>query len=126
MVDFQNHPENDKLVGMFNMNAQGMDMPLHSGSSGNVDMLGLSGGGSSANPTGIVLTMNSLVIGRGESTLDLDVRDRRTLFKCRQLDDLFHTLKTVKGLLHLVPLRSPWISGYGVLYTYGLCYMLFL
>ena len=49
-----------------------------------------------------------------------------SLFKCRQLDDLFHTLKTVKGLLHLVPPRTPRNSGYGVLCTCGLCYMLFL
>jgi hypothetical protein len=40
--------------------------------------------------------------------------------------DLFHTLKTVKELLHLVPSRTLRISGYGVLYTCGLCYMLFL
>jgi hypothetical protein len=48
------------------------------------------------------------------------------LFKCRQLDDHLHTLKTVKGLLHLVPPRTPRSSGYGVLYTCDLCYMLFL
>jgi hypothetical protein len=36
------------------------------------------------------------------------------MFKFRQLDDLFHVLKTVKGLLHLVPPRTPRISGYGV------------
>ena len=42
------------------------------------------------------------------------------------IDDLFHTLKTVKGQLHLVPSRTPRSSGYGVLYTCGLCYMLFL
>jgi hypothetical protein len=46
--------------------------------------------------------------------------------KCRQLDDLFHALKTVKGLLHLVPSRTTRSSGYGVLCTCGLCYMLFL
>jgi hypothetical protein len=33
------------------------------------------------------------------------------------LDDLFHTQKTVKGLLHLVPSRTSRISGYGVLCT---------
>jgi hypothetical protein len=41
-------------------------------------------------------------------------------------DDLFHVLKTVKGLLNLVPPRTPRSSGYGVLCTCGLCYMLFL
>jgi hypothetical protein len=45
---------------------------------------------------------------------------------CRHPDDLFHALKTVKGLLHLVPPRTPRTSGYGVLCTCGLCYMLFL
>ncbi len=50
----------------------------------------------------------------------------RTLSKFRQPDDLFHTLKTVKGMLYLVPPRTPRISGYGVLCTCGLCYMLFL
>ena len=50
----------------------------------------------------------------------------RTLFNLRQPVDLFHTLKTVKGLLHLVPSRTPRRSGYGVLSTCGLCYMLFL
>jgi len=50
----------------------------------------------------------------------------RVLFKFRQPDDLFHTLKTVKELLHLVPLRTPRNSVYGVLYTCGLCYMLFM
>jgi hypothetical protein len=50
----------------------------------------------------------------------------RALFKFRQSDDFFHTLKTVKGLMHLVPSRTPRSSGYGVLYTCGLCYMLFL
>ncbi len=44
----------------------------------------------------------------------------------RQPDDLLHTLKTVKGLLHLVPSRTPRSSGYGVLSTCGLCYMIFL
>ncbi len=65
-----------QLVGMFNMNVQGMDMPLHSGSSGNVGMLGLSGGGSSAKPKGIVLTMNSLVEVKvpSTSTSGTDVR----------------------------------------------------
>ncbi len=43
------------------------------------------------------------------------------LFKFRQPVDLFHTLKTVKGLMHLVPPRTPPISGYGVLCTCGLC-----
>ena len=35
-------------------------------------------------------------------------------------------IETVEGLCHLVPSRTPRISGYGVLCTYGLCYMLFL
>jgi hypothetical protein len=38
----------------------------------------------------------------------------------------FHAMKTVKGMLHLVPSRTPRNSGYGVLCTWGLCYMLFL
>jgi hypothetical protein len=38
----------------------------------------------------------------------------RALFKFRQPDDLFHTLKTVKGLLLLVPPRTPRSSGYDV------------
>ena len=50
----------------------------------------------------------------------------RALFGFRHPDDLFHALKTVKGLLHLVPPRTPRTSGYGVLCTCGLCYMLFL
>ena len=35
-------------------------------------------------------------------------------------------IETVKGLRHLVPPRTPRSSGYGVLCTCGLCYMLFL
>jgi hypothetical protein len=50
----------------------------------------------------------------------------RVMFEFRQADDLFHGLKTVKGLLHLVPSRTPRGSGYGVLCTCGLYYMLFL
>jgi hypothetical protein len=50
----------------------------------------------------------------------------RVLLKFRQPVDPVHTLKTVKGLLHLVPSRTPRNSGYGVLCTWGLCYMLFL
>jgi hypothetical protein len=46
--------------------------------------------------------------------------------RLRQPVDLVHTLKTVKGLLLLVPSRTPRSSGYGVLCTCGLCYMLFL
>jgi hypothetical protein len=38
----------------------------------------------------------------------------------------FHKLKSVKGLLHLVPSRTPRNNGYGVLCTYGLCHMLIL
>ncbi len=54
----------------------------------------------------------------------------RAVFKFRQPDDLFHTLKTVKGLLLLVPPRTPRISGYDVYahaYAHAfyvvLCYM---
>ncbi len=36
------------------------------------------------------------------------------LFRFRQPVDLVHTLKTVKGLLHLVPPRTPRSSGYDV------------
>ena len=50
----------------------------------------------------------------------------RAMFKLRQPVDLFTTLKTVKGLLYLVPSRTPRSSGYGVLCTCALCYMLFL
>ena len=41
---------------------------------------------------------------------------------------LFHTLKTVKGLLHLVPPRTPRSSGYGVLYicVYVTCYFCYM
>jgi hypothetical protein len=38
--------------------------------------------------------------------------------------ELFHVLKTVKGMMHLVPSRTPQSSGYGVWCTCGLCYML--
>jgi hypothetical protein len=52
----------------------------------------------------------------------------RVLFNLRQPVDLFHTLKTVKGLLHLVPPRTPRSSGYGdyahsVYVTCYFCYM---
>ena len=50
----------------------------------------------------------------------------RVWLKFRQPDDLFHTLKTMWGLFHLVPPRTPRNSWYGVLCTCGLCYMLFL
>jgi hypothetical protein len=50
----------------------------------------------------------------------------RTLFKFRQPADFFHTLKTVRRLIHIVPSRTPRSSGYGVLFTCGLCYILFL
>ena len=50
------------------------------------------------------------------------------LFNFRQLDDLFHVLKTVKGLLHLVPSRTPRSSGYGVLcnVVYVTCYFCYM
>jgi hypothetical protein len=54
-------------------------------------------------------------------TSRIQYKDIHSLMK--GLSDL---LKTVKGLLHLVPPRTPRSSGYGVLYTCGLCYMLFL
>jgi hypothetical protein len=46
--------------------------------------------------------------------------------KFQQLDDLFHTWKTMEGLLHLVPSRTPRNSWYGVLYTCVICYMLYV
>ena len=41
---------------------------------------------------------------------------------------LFHTLKTVKGMLHLFPSRTPRNSGYGVLCTcvYVTCYFCYM
>jgi hypothetical protein len=41
---------------------------------------------------------------------------------------LLHALKTVKGLLHLVPPRTPRSSGYGVFYTcvYVTCYFCYV
>ena len=46
-----------------------------------------------------------------KSALDLDALDRHVaLFGLRQPVDLFHTLKTVKGLLYLVPPRTPRIG----------------
>ena len=62
-----------------------------------------------------------------KSALDLDTLDRHVaLFGIQKPVDLFHELKTVKGLMYLVPSRTPRSSGYGVLCTFGLCYMLFL
>jgi hypothetical protein len=50
-----------------------------------------------------------------KSVLDLDTLGSVcALFNLRQPVDLFHSLKTVKGLLHLVPSRTPRRSGYGV------------
>jgi len=47
--------------------------------------------------------------------------------RLRQPVDLVHTLKTVKGLLLLVPPRTPRSSGYDFLCTCGLCcYMLYV
>ena len=69
----------------------------------------------------------SMLQAIAKSALDLDALGRLVaLFELRQPVDLFHTLKTVKGMLHLVPSRTPRNSGYGVLCTCGLCYMLFL
>jgi hypothetical protein len=51
---------------------------------------------------------------------------RHALFGIRQPVDLVHTLKTVKGLLLLVPPRTPRSSGYDV-YAHAvyvvICYM---
>ncbi len=70
-----------------------------------------------------------------KGVLDLDdLGNARSQFKLRQPVDLFHTLKTVKGFLHLhhglhgtvgTP-RTPRNSGYGVFCTCGLSYNLFL
>ena len=50
-----------------------------------------------------------------KSALDLDALGRaRALFRLRQPVDLVHTLKTVKGMLLLVPPRTPRSSGYDV------------
>jgi hypothetical protein len=38
----------------------------------------------------------------------------RALLGLRQPSDLVHVLKTVKGMLILVPSRTPWSSGYDV------------
>jgi hypothetical protein len=55
-------------------------------------------------------------------TIVNDPRSSMTWAACAvqsgQIDDLFHTLKTVKGLVHLVPPRTPRNCGYGVLCTY--------
>ena len=50
------------------------------------------------------------------------------LFKFRQPDDLFHTLKTVKGLLRLVPSRTPQSSGmmFHVHEVYVTCYFCYM
>ena len=69
----------------------------------------------------------SMLQAIAKSALDLDALGRHVaMFGLRQPVDLFHTLKTVKGLLYLVPPRTPRSSGYGVLCTCDLCYMLFL
>ena len=62
-----------------------------------------------------------------KSALDLDaLGSARALFSLRQPVDLVHTLKTVKGLLILVPPRTSRSSGYDV-YTHAvyvvICYM---
>jgi hypothetical protein len=44
----------------------------------------------------------------------LDLGKHCASFRFRQLVDLVHTLKTVKGLLILVPQRTPRSSGYDV------------
>ncbi len=57
----------------------------------------------------------------------LDVLDRHVLcFRSRQPVDLVHVLKTVKGLLILVPPRTPRNSGYDVyadVFYVVICYM---
>jgi hypothetical protein len=50
---------------------------------------------------------------RGSSILDCPGQTR-ALFRLRQPVDLVHALKTVKGLLLLVPPRTPRSSGYDV------------
>ena len=66
-----------------------------------------------------------------------DHRERRPILddlgsmRCSSWDSsttLFHTLKTVKGLLHVVPSRTPRSSGYGVLCTsvYVTCYFCYM
>ncbi len=52
----------------------------------------------------------------------------RRMFKFRQPDDLFHTLKTVKGLLRLVPSRTPQSSGmmFHVHEVYVTCYFCYM
>jgi hypothetical protein len=47
-------------------------------------------------------------------------------FKFPQVDDLFHGLKNVRDSWTSFHPRTPRNSGYGVLWTSGLCYMLFL
>ena len=48
------------------------------------------------------------------------------VLKFLQRDELIHTLKTMEGLLHLVPPRTQRNSWYGNFCTCGLCYMVFL
>ncbi len=47
----------------------------------------------------------------------LDALDSMRCSSWDRSTTLFHTLTTVKGLLHLVPPRTPRSRGYGVLYT---------
>jgi hypothetical protein len=77
---------------------------------------------------------------RGSSILNYPGQTR-ALFKLRQPVDLVHVLKTVKGLLLLVPSRTPRSSGYDVyahvvyvvicymsthVYVFICCYMLYV
>ena len=84
----------------------------------------LGGGGREEEVQG-TFSMHLQTIVKGPPVRDA-LGSTRALFKLRQPVDLFHTLKTVKGLLYLVPSRTPRSSGYGVLCTCALCYMLFL
>jgi hypothetical protein len=51
----------------------------------------------------------------------------RVLVKFRQPDDLLHSLKTVKGLLHFVPTQTPHlvrVSSYMLFNTYMCMYII--
>jgi len=57
-----------------------------------------------------------------KSALDLDALDRHV--RCSSFDNLSTCSTIVKGLFHLVPSRTPRSSGYGVLCTCSLCYVI--